>query len=141
MKFLTLVLVLIYLLISVSFVFTQTEDEDYNHFLSLVQQYFEERSLNAQVYPDYVTVLGSELYPESYQFGLTNLAQICLSLDRSEWYGIITDHFQKIAEIIQEQNNPSFDPSNYEQVKSIILPRIYPTVEFPQFNRQLNLLN
>jgi len=99
--------------------------DEYRAFADAVLADFTKRGLNAQVTDDGAVVVADGAVPGT--FGLSNLAQLCHALERSQWTDAIRSHFENLEASERAQD----DLADFTKARDLLKVRVFRTSEIP----------
>lgn len=97
----------------------------YQRFMQLVEAYFVARHGRFDFEDPWVlSESGDERGP--WQYGLTNLAQMCAAAPGDEWEQIIAHHFEVVANELEDDAMQAERFGSFEEARPFLYPRLWP---------------
>ncbi len=100
--------------------------EDFHLFLETAMEYFTKRGFTT----DLDAATGGLTVPEQpyqgSQMYLGNVASVCAQIEKQHWAEAVKDHFSSFETSIKEGEDVGADRKDFEKVKHLIMPRLYP---------------
>ncbi len=101
--------------------------EGFRTFVALVERYFAERQIPAQVKADEGVVQAeSGVFERASVLGLQNVAQSCAQVAIERWPSLIAEHFDCIFAVSDDQNALMVDVGDFDKVSERLRARLYP---------------
>ncbi|MFN4293491.1 MAG: hypothetical protein ACK4JD_05095 [Thermoflexales bacterium] len=101
--------------------------EGFRTFVALVERYFAERRIPAQVKADEGIVQAeSGVFERASVLGLQNVAQSCAQVAIERWPSLIAEHFDCIFAVSDDQNALMVDVDDFDKVSERLRARLYP---------------
>lgn len=101
--------------------------DEFRTFVALVERYFAERRIPAQVKADEGVVQAeSGVFERASVLGLQNVAQSCAQVAIERWPSLIAEHFDCIFAVSDDQNALMVDVGDFDKVSERLRVRLYP---------------